>query len=161
MSSMPTTPEQYAAERLANRSAKYRIQVARLRALAGIPEPSPAPDVAAPEPAVDEAAAGLGTQPQDVQQRAGESDRPETACSVDGCFRPTTQGICDRCREEASAEDVRAANAELVERLHANERERAHTRPEPTHEPPRHFTSADIDPERVRAAMARRTEASA
>lgn len=85
-------------------------------------------------------------------------DRPETACAADGCFRPTRDGICDRCRETTAAEDIDTANAELIDRLRANERERAHTRPPADPEPPRHFTGADINHDRVRAAMARRTE---
>ena len=87
---------------------------------------------------------------------SARDDRPETACAADGCFRPTRDGICDRCREQAAAEDVQAANAELIERLRANQRERAHTRPEPdpTAEP-RYFTRADYDPARVHAAQKR------
>lgn len=87
-------------------------------------------------------------------------DRPETACAAPGCFRPTRDGICDRCRAAAAAEDVQAANAELIERLHANEAERARTRPEPDPDAPapRFFTSADYDPERVHAAQARAAE---
>lgn len=113
---------------------------AACRTALGLPEPSPA---ATSTPA------------------AGEpDDRPESACLADGCFRPTTQGICDRCREQATAEDIEAANAELVERLKAGQRERAHDRPAPDPEPPRRFTSADIDHDRVRAAMGRRTTAS-
>lgn len=84
-------------------------------------------------------------------------ERPETACAADGCYRPTTDGICDRCREKAIAVDVQAANTELVERLRANELERARTRPEPDPSAPaqRYFTSADYDPEKVHAAQAR------
>lgn len=87
---------------------------------------------------------------------SARDDRPETACAADGCFRPTRDGICDRCREQAAAEDVQAANAELIERLRANQRERARTRPEPdpTAEP-RYFTRADYDPARVHAAQKR------
>lgn len=87
-----------------------------------------------------------------------DDGRPETACSAEGCYRPTTDGICDRCRAKALADDEQAANADLVARLKAQDAARAHARPEPSPEPPRHFTSADYDPERVRAAMARRTE---
>lgn len=51
------------------------------RAAAGLtPEPSPAP-VVVTEPAVDDAAAHPGREPQDVQQRAGESDQPTEARS--------------------------------------------------------------------------------
>jgi hypothetical protein len=83
-----------------------------------------------------------------------DHDRPETACAAPGCFRPTTDGICGRCRATAAAEAVQAANAELIERLHANERERARTRPPVDPGPPHYFTSADYDPERVHAAQA-------
>lgn len=44
------------------------------RTALGIPEPSPAPGTVPPEPAVDEPAPVLSPEPQDVQQRAGESD---------------------------------------------------------------------------------------
>jgi hypothetical protein len=117
------------------------------------PDSSPAPDVVS-EPAVDDAAPGLVTPAPDVQWRAGE-DRPESACLTPACYRPTTDGICDRCRAAAAAEDVRAGNAELIERLRANEAERARTRPPADPGPPRYFTSADYDPERVHAAQAR------
>lgn len=83
-------------------------------------------------------------------------DRPEQACTVDGCFRPTRDGICDRCRAKAIADDRDAANAALVDRLKANQRERAHTRPAPSPEP-KHFTADDIDHDRVRAATSART----
>jgi hypothetical protein len=128
-------------------------------ALAGVtPIPSPAPDVVS-EPAVDDAAEGSGPLALDVQRRAGE-DRPETACLAPGCYRPTRDGICDRCRAKAAAEDLQTANAELIGRLHANERERARNRPEPDPDapPPRYFTSADYDPEKVHAAQARAAE---
>jgi hypothetical protein len=144
-------------DRTAGRALREQI---RARRLGVAPEPSPAP-VVATEPAVDDAAAGLVTPPQDVQQRAGESDdRPETACAADGCFRPTRDGICDRCRATAAAEALQAANVELVDRLHANERERARNRPEPDPDapPPRYFTSADYDPEKVHAAQAQAAE---
>lgn len=87
-------------------------------------------------------------------------ERPETACSAPGCFRPTRDGICGRCRAAASAEDTQAANAELIDRLKANELERARTRPEPDPDAPepRYFTSADYDPEKVHAAQARAAE---
>jgi hypothetical protein len=86
--------------------------------------------------------------------------RPETACAAPGCFRPTRDGICDRCRAAAAAEAVQAANAELIERLHANERERARTRPAPDPDAPapRFYTSADYDPVKVHAAQARAAE---
>jgi hypothetical protein len=97
---------------------------------------------------------------QGVQLVGQPDDRPETACVAPGCFRPTRDGICDRCRAVAAAEDVQAANAELIDRLKANERERARNRPEPDPDapPPRYFTSADYDPERVHAAQARAAE---
>lgn len=176
MSNETTTPEQYAQQRLDARTAKYRAQVARLRALAGLtPDPSPAPDVAS-VPAVDDAAAPPGRdESQDVQQRAGEprpetecapdcrpitnpcsvDQRPETACSADGCFRPTRDGICDRCRAKAIADDTAAANAQLVDQLKANQRERAHARPPADPGPPRYFTGADINHDKVHAAQAR------
>jgi hypothetical protein len=120
------------------------------RAALGLtPDPSPAPDAATSEPAVDDGP----PSPAGVQQRAGESDRPETGAAP-GCYRPTTDGICDRCRAAAAAEDLQAANAELVERLHANEAERARNRPPVDPAPPRYFTSADYDPEKVHAAQA-------
>jgi hypothetical protein len=52
---------------------------------------------------------------------------------------------------------VQAANAELIERLKANELERARRRPppDPSAPAPRLFTSADYDPEKVHAAQAR------
>lgn len=143
---------------LAGRPPTSTYLEAKRAALGLAPEPSPAPGVGAPVPAVDDAAAHPGREPQDVQQRAGEPDRPETACAALGCFRPTTDGICDRCRATAAAEDVQAANAELVERLHANEAERARNRPPADPAPPRYFTSADYDPERVHAAQAQRTD---
>lgn len=87
-------------------------------------------------------------------------DRPEVACSVDGCYRPTRDGICDRCRAKAIDDDDAAANADLIARLHANERARAHTRPAPDPGPPRYFKPADINHDRVHAAEARRTERS-
>ncbi|WP_374457732.1 hypothetical protein [Nocardioides sp.] len=96
---------------------------------------------------------GRETSPQ-----PGPVDRPETACLAPGCFRPTRDGICDRCRADAIALDEQAANQALIERLQANERARAHTRPEPSPEPPRRFTSADINHDRVRAAMTRAAE---
>jgi hypothetical protein len=126
---------------------------AACRAALSLPSPSPAPDVVS-EPAVDDAAEGSGPLALDVQRRAGE-DRPETACLAPGCYRPTRDGICDRCRAVAAAEDVRAGNAELIERLRANEAERARTRPPADPGPPRYFTSADYYPERVHAAQAR------
>lgn len=139
-----------------DRSAGQRLRdELRARRLGGTPQPSPAPDVAS-EPAVDDAAGAPGRAQPDVQQRAGESDqRPETACAADGCYRPTRDGICDRCRQTAAAEDVATANTELIEQLHANDRARAHTRPPVDPGPPRYFTSADYDPVRVHAAQAR------
>lgn len=130
---------------------------AACRTALGTPKPSPAPDAATSEPAVDDAASDLSPEPPNVQQRAGEpDDRPETACLADGCFRPTRQGICDRCRAKAIADDVDAGNVELIDRLKANQRERAHDRPaaDPTAEP-RRFTAADINHDRVHAAQAR------
>lgn len=141
-------------DRTAGRALRDAIR-ARRQGVA--PEPSPAPGVGAPEPAVDDAAAPSGREQQDVRQRAGEpDDRPETACAAPGCFRPTRDGICDRCRAAAAAEDQQAANRELIERLHANELERAHNRPAPDPDAPapRFFTSADYDPEKVHAAQA-------
>lgn len=129
-------------DRSAGRALRDAIR-ARRKGVA--PEHSPAPDGATSEP-VD------GTR-----QRAGEPDRPETACAAPGCFRPTRDGICDRCREQAAAEDAAAANAELVDRLKAQQRERAASRPAPDPGPPRYFTSDDYDPERVHAAQARAT----
>lgn len=107
--------------------------------------------------------AAAAAEAHDVaEQLVGQvpSDRPETACAAPGCFRPTRDGICDRCRAAAAAEDVQAANRELIARLHANEAERARTRPEPdpTAPEPHYFTSADYDPERVHAAQARAAE---
>lgn len=81
-------------------------------------------------------------------------ERPETACAAPGCYRPTRDGTCDRSRATAIEQDTQAANAELIERLRANERDRAHTRPPADPGPPRYFTSADYDPEKVRAAQA-------
>lgn len=87
---------------------------------------------------------------------ASADDRPETACAAPGCFRPTRDGICDRCRAAAAAQDLEAGNADLIERLHANERARARVRPEPDPTAqPRYFTGDDYDPARVHAAQAR------
>lgn len=46
-------------------------------------------------------------------------------------------------------------NQRLIQRLRENERARAMSRPEPSSEPPRRFTSDDIDHEKVRQAMKR------
>lgn len=148
----PTDPVLDDQDRTAGRQLLAEIRARRL----GTPEHSPAPDVAS-VPAVDDAAAPPGRdESQDVQQRAGESDqRPETACSADGCFRPTRDGICDRCRAKAIADDVDAANAALVDQLKANQRERAHARPPADPGPPRYFTGADINHDKVHAAQAR------
>lgn len=105
---------------------------------------------------------GRGGDPKALAEVVAETmpDRPETACAADGCYRPTRDGICDHCRAQAIDDDIEAANAALIARLHANERARAHTRPEPDPEPPRHFTAADINHDRVHAAMARRSQRS-
>jgi hypothetical protein len=130
-------------DRTAGRALREQI---RARRLGVAPDPSPAP---LPVRGDGDPVAG-----------AGESDRPETACLAPGCYRPTRDGICDRCRAKAATEDMQAANRELIGRLHANERERARNRPEPDPDapPPRYFTSADYDPEKVHAAQARAAE---
>ena len=98
-------------------------------------------------------------QPDEVAPLVAQVlDRPEQACAAPGCFRPTRDGICDRCREQAAAEDVQAANAELIGRLKAQQAERARTAPPPEPGPPRFFTS--VNHERVHAAEAARTERS-
>lgn len=129
----------------------------RARRHGGNPEPSPAHGVPAPsEPPAPPVTSRADVGDDHGPASAGEPDRPETACAADGCYRPTRDGICDRCREKAAAEDIDAANAELVDRLRANERARAHTRPAPDPAAQtRYFTGVDYDPQRVHAAQAR------
>lgn len=93
---------------------------------------------------------------RETSPRPGSVGRPETACAAPDYYRPTRDGICERCRAAAIAEDIDAGNAALIAQLHANERARAHTRPAPEPAgPARYFTGADYDPERVHAAQAR------
>ena len=128
-------------DRSAGRRLREQLRARRL----GVTPEAPASDECAPD-----------CQP--ITNPCSRDDRPETACAAPGCFRPTRDGICDRCRAAAAAEAMQAANAELIDRLHANEAERARNRPPVDPAPPRYFTSADYDPERVHAAQAQRTE---
>lgn len=143
----PTDPVLADDDRSAGRALREQLRARRL----GLPEPSPAHELPAPP-----ASSGADQGDLHGHSSAGEpDDRPEVACAAPGCFRPTRDGICDRCRAAAIALDEQAANQALIERLRANERARAATRPEPSPEPPRRFTSDDIDHDKVRAAMTR------
>lgn len=152
----PTDPILDDPDRSAGRQLREQL---RARRLGVAPDPSPAHGVGAPSeplaPPVSQADEGDDHGPAS----AGEpDDRPETACAADGCYRPTRDGICDRCREKAAAEDIAAANVELVDRLKTQQWARAHDRPPADPGPPRYFTGADINHDRVHAAQAEAAE---